>query len=144
MGSGTVCGDICWNEGKPRCPSVCLTFLAVCVIMYYLSNPDILHVMSQKSCIAVNIVDMAVDTYHWKLCLLCLLVFREQEFSYKDGAFQFTSKPCKMRDSHRPKFDVLLTSYEFVSQDGVTLSSIDWEVLIIDEAHRLKNNQSLV
>jgi len=49
-----------------------------------------------------------------------------------------------MRDTHRPKFDVLLTSYEFVSQDSYTLSSIDWEVLIIDEAHRLKNNQSLV
>jgi len=49
-----------------------------------------------------------------------------------------------MRENHRPKFDVLLTSYEFVSHDGATLSSIDWEVLIIDEAHRLKNNQSLV
>ena len=49
-----------------------------------------------------------------------------------------------MRDSHRPKFDVLLTSYEFVSMDFQTLSSIDWDVLIIDEAHRLKNNQSLV
>jgi len=82
--------------------------------------------------------------FYWKLRLICLVVFREQEFSYKDGAFMYTSKPCKMRDSHRPKFDVLLTSYEYVSQDGVTLSSIDWEVLIIDEAHRLKNNQSLV
>jgi len=49
-----------------------------------------------------------------------------------------------MRENHRPKFDVLLTSYEFVSQDAVTLASIDWEVVIIDEAHRLKNNQSLV
>ena len=49
-----------------------------------------------------------------------------------------------MRDGHRPKFDVLLTSYEFVSHDSTTLSSIDWDVLIIDEAHRLKNQQSLV
>jgi len=56
----------------------------------------------------------------------------------------YTSKPCRMRENHRPKFDVLLTSYEFVSQDFQTLSSIDWGVLIIDEAHRLKNNQSLV
>jgi len=74
------------------------------------------------------------------VCLVC----REQEFSYKDGAFAHTARPSRMRESHRPKFDVLLTSYEFVSQDSVTLSSIDWDVLIIDEAHRLKNNQSLV
>jgi hypothetical protein len=26
--------------------------------------------------------------------------------------------------------------------DSATLSSVDWAVLIIDEAHRLKNNQS--
>ena len=49
-----------------------------------------------------------------------------------------------MRDGFRPKFDVLLTSYEFASVDFATLSSIEWGVLIIDEAHRLKNNQSLV
>jgi len=73
-----------------------------------------------------------------------LLVCREQEFSYKEGAFPHTGKPCRMREGHRPKFDVLLTSYEFPSQDSATLSSIEWEVLIIDEAHRLKNNQSLV
>jgi len=78
------------------------------------------------------------------LSLIGLPICREHEFSYKDGAFVYTSKPTRMRENHRPKFDVLLTSYEFVSQDGATLSSIDWEVLIIDEAHRLKNNQSLV
>lgn len=27
--------------------------------------------------------------------------------------------------------------------DRATLSSINWECLIVDEAHRLKNNQSL-
>jgi len=85
-----------------------------------------------------------VQYMYWKIHLSCLLVCREQEFSYKEGAFTYTSKPCKLRENHRPKFDVLLTSYEFVSQDYSTLQSIDWEVLIIDEAHRLKNNQSLV
>ena len=73
-----------------------------------------------------------------------MVVCREREFSYKEGAFQYTGKPTRMRDGHRPKFDVLLTSYEFVSHDFATLSSIDWDVVIIDEAHRLKNNQSLV
>ena len=41
-------------------------------------------------------------------------------------------------------FHVLLTSYEFVSVDAAVLGSIDWEVLVVDEAHRLKNNQSKV
>ena len=40
------------------------------------------------------------------------------------------------------KFHVLLTSYELVSIDANTLQSIDWAVLVVDEAHRLKNNQS--
>ena len=40
------------------------------------------------------------------------------------------------------KFHALLTSYELVSVDSATLSSVDWAVLVIDEAHRLKNNQS--
>ncbi|ESN99682.1 hypothetical protein HELRODRAFT_113500, partial [Helobdella robusta] len=71
------------------------------------------------------------------------VVLREQEFSYKEGAFASTSKPCKLKDGHKPKFDVLLTSYEFIHMDFTTLSSIEWGVLIIDEAHRLKNNQSL-
>ena len=42
------------------------------------------------------------------------------------------------------KFHVLLTSYEFVSVDNTVLQSIDWAVLVVDEAHRLKNNQSKV
>ena len=42
------------------------------------------------------------------------------------------------------KFHVLLTSYEFVSVDATVLQSIDWSVLVVDEAHRLKNNQSKV
>lgn len=42
------------------------------------------------------------------------------------------------------KFHVLLTSYELISIDTATLGSIDWAVLVVDEAHRLKNNQSKV
>ena len=42
------------------------------------------------------------------------------------------------------KFHVLLTSYEFISVDSTVLQSISWEVLVVDEAHRLKNNQSKV
>lgn len=42
------------------------------------------------------------------------------------------------------KFHVLLTSYELISIDSACLGSVDWAVLVVDEAHRLKNNQSKV
>lgn len=42
------------------------------------------------------------------------------------------------------KFNVLLTSYELVAIDSAVLQSINWAILVVDEAHRLKNNQSRV
>ena len=70
---------------------------------------------------------------------------REREFSYREDSQAFYHKACKLRSSHLPpKFDVLLTSYEYPSMDSALLSSIPWSVLVIDEAHRLKNQQSLV
>lgn len=39
---------------------------------------------------------------------------------------------------------MLLTSYELVTIDQTALKSIDWACLVVDEAHRLKNNQSKV
>ena len=42
------------------------------------------------------------------------------------------------------KFHVLLTSYELITIDQAVLGSIEWACLVVDEAHRLKNNQSKV
>lgn len=42
------------------------------------------------------------------------------------------------------KFHVLLTSYELITIDMAVLGSINWACLVVDEAHRLKNNQSKV
>lgn len=39
---------------------------------------------------------------------------------------------------------MLLTSYELVTIDQTALKSIEWACLVVDEAHRLKNNQSKV
>ncbi|XP_021364893.1 chromodomain-helicase-DNA-binding protein 5-like isoform X3 [Mizuhopecten yessoensis] len=72
----------------------------------------------------------------------CRAVIREHEFSFEEGAIRGGAKACKMRQDVPVKFHVLLTSYELISIDNATLGSVDWAVLVVDEAHRLKNNQS--
>ncbi|KFM56746.1 hypothetical protein X975_21529, partial [Stegodyphus mimosarum] len=44
----------------------------------------------------------------------------------------------------RLKFNVLLTTYELLLKDKSFLSGISWAVLGVDEAHRLKNDDSLL
>ncbi|UYV68281.1 CHD1 [Cordylochernes scorpioides] len=46
--------------------------------------------------------------------------------------------------SKRLKFNVILTTYEIVLKDKSFLSSVEWAVLAVDEAHRLKNDDSLL
>lgn len=41
------------------------------------------------------------------------------------------------------KFDVLVTSYEACVRESATIKKIPWHYLIIDEAHRIKNENSL-
>lgn len=67
-------------------------------------------------------------------------VIRENEFSFEDNAVR-SGRVSKMRSS-AIKFHVLLTSYELISIDVACLGSIEWAVLVVDEAHRLKSNQS--
>lgn len=69
---------------------------------------------------------------------------REHEFSFEEGAIRGGPRSMRLKQGAQVKFHVLLTSYELISIDTATLGSIDWAVLVVDEAHRLKNNQSKV
>ena len=42
------------------------------------------------------------------------------------------------------KFDVCVTSYEGVNKCLRNLKKFDWEYVVIDEAHRIKNDESLL
>uniref|UniRef100_A0A914MGF1 Uncharacterized protein n=1 Tax=Meloidogyne incognita TaxID=6306 RepID=A0A914MGF1_MELIC len=75
-------------------------------------------------------------------------VIRENDFLFPASTNNHSShhqeqKRRKKANKPIPKFHVMLTSYELISIDKAILSTIDWVALVVDEAHRLKNNQSL-
>ncbi len=74
-------------------------------------------------------------------------VIRDHEFyrnSEENGPRPSSSvkRLRKVKSSEDLKFDVLLTSYEMIISDFTTLGSINWTIMVVDEAHRLKNNES--
>uniref|UniRef100_A0A3B3RM95 Chromodomain helicase DNA binding protein 5 n=1 Tax=Paramormyrops kingsleyae TaxID=1676925 RepID=A0A3B3RM95_9TELE len=69
-------------------------------------------------------------------------VIRENEFTFEDSNVKSNRKVFRMKKDTPIKFHVLLTSYELITIDQAVLGSISWACLVVDEAHRLKNNQS--
>jgi SNF2 family DNA or RNA helicase len=58
----------------------------------------------------------------------------------------YKGTPQQRRDIFRNEvmghFNVLLTTYEFVIRDKSSLRKLEWQYAIVDEGHRMKNNQS--
>lgn len=95
-------------------------------------------------------------------------IIRENEFTFEDSAIKSGRKVFRMKvgelsavssacvcprlhtrllclQKDTPiKFHILLTSYELITIDQAILGSVTWACLVVDEAHRLKNNQSKV
>ncbi|EJW75596.1 hypothetical protein WUBG_13495 [Wuchereria bancrofti] len=49
-----------------------------------------------------------------------------------------------VQSTKRLKMNVVLTTYEILLKDKSFLGSFEWAVLAVDEAHRLKNDESLL
>ncbi|KAJ7942565.1 Protein CHROMATIN REMODELING 4 [Quillaja saponaria] len=77
--------------------------------------------------------DLNVVEYHG--CAKARAIIRQYEWHARD--------PSGMNKKTAAfKFNVLLTTYEMVLADSSHLRGVPWEVLVVDEGHRLKNSGS--
>ncbi|KAK1364331.1 ATP-dependent helicase BRM [Heracleum sosnowskyi] len=80
------------------------------------------------------LVNWKSELHNWLPSVSCIYYV-----GHKDQRIKlFSQEVCAM------KFNVLVTTYEFVMYDRSKLSKVDWKYIIIDEAQRMKDRESVL
>jgi ATP-dependent helicase STH1/SNF2 len=53
-----------------------------------------------------------------------------------------SERPILAQYLKHEKFNVLITTYEYIMLDRAILSKLLWQYIVVDEGHRMKNQKS--
>ena len=90
----------------------------------------VLHRHTAKACVPAN----------GDCCRACTTAFQPHSISTLDPGLNPDQQPCAARNKADTVLPVVITSYEIVIADSKQLQKYEWRYVVVDEGHRLKNN----